>query len=315
MVISNLQKAVKKIATDNQSGATELTVKAIEIYLKYLKRSKVSSKNKILNELAEIGNLLRVAQPSLISITNIVELVADQAYTNAQKMNLYELKHTMFDYLTRLKSQIINAKKRIAKEALNLIPMDAVIITLSESATIEEIIKQAHLEHKISRVIILESRPLLEGLNMAERLLKIGLSVTVTVDAAMGFFCKEADLAIVGADTIQSDGSLVNKVGTYPLALTCSALKKPFYVACDTPKFSKHATYENPIKIETKLPTEIIGRRKLIGANVQNIYFDITPPKFITSIITEKGIFDPKNNGSKNRAVVTKNKKLSTHKI
>ncbi len=271
-----------------------LRVRATEIYLKYIECSKVSSKNEFFNELAEIGNLLRVAQPSMISIRNVVELVANQAYANAQKMNLSELKHTLFDYLTKLKSEIINAKKCIAKEALNLIPIGAVIITLSESETIEEIIKQAYLEHKISRVIILESRPLLEGLNMADRLLKIGLSVTVIVDAAMGFFCKEADLAIVGADTIESDGSLVNKVGTYPLALTCSALKKPFYVACDTSKFSKNATCENPIKIETKLPTEIIGRRKLIGADVQNIYFDITPPKFITSIITEKGIFDPK---------------------
>jgi translation initiation factor 2B subunit (eIF-2B alpha/beta/delta family) len=131
MVISNLQKAVKKIATDKRSGATELTVKAVEIYLKYLKLSKVGSKNKFLDELAEIGNLLRVAQPSMISITNIVELVADQAYTNAQKMNLSELKHIMSDYLIQLNSEIINAKKCIAKEALNLIPMDAVIITLS----------------------------------------------------------------------------------------------------------------------------------------------------------------------------------------
>jgi eIF-2B alpha/beta/delta-like uncharacterized protein len=295
MAISNLQRDVKKIAANNQSGATQLTIKAVKIYLKYLELSKVSSKNKFFEELAEIGNLLRVAQPSMISISNIVELVTNQAYTNAQKMNLSELKHTIFDYLTRLESEIINAKKRIAQEALRLIPMGAVIITLSESPTIEEIIKQAHLEHKISRVIILESRPLLEGLNMADRLLKIGLSVTVIVDAAMGFFCKEADLAIVGADTIQSDGSLVHKVGTYPLALTCSALKKPFYVASDTLKFSKTTTYEKPVEIKPKSSKEIINPKKLPGADVRNIYFDLTPSRYITCIITEKGAFMPTN--------------------
>jgi eIF-2B alpha/beta/delta-like uncharacterized protein len=295
MAISNLQKDVKKIAADNQSGATELTVKAIEIYLKYLEPLKVTRKNKFFEGLTEIGNLLRVAHPSMISISNIVELVANQAYANAQKMNLSELKHSIFDYLTRLESEIINAKKRIAEEALNLIPMGAVIITLSESATVEEIIKQAHLEHKISRVIILESRPLLEGLNMADRLLKIGLSVTVIVDAAMGFFCKEADLAIIGADTIQSDGSLVHKVGTYPLALTCSALKKPFYVASDTLKFSKTTTYEKPVEIKLKPSKEIINPKKLPGADVRNIYFDLTPSRYITCIITEKGAFMPTN--------------------
>lgn len=293
MVILNWQKAVNEIAKDKVSGATQLTIKAVKVYQVFVEQSKTINKEDFLVALSKIGTLLREAQPSMISIGNIVELVATQAYTNAPKMNSLDLKNDMLDYLTNLEFRILNSKQLIAQQATDLIPQGSVIITLSESSTVEEIIRQAHLAKKISRVIILESRPLLEGLHMAKRLLKFGISVTFIVDAAMGYFCKQADLAIVGADTVQSDQSVVNKVGTYPLALVCADLKKPFYVACDSIKFSKNATIQNPVKIQPKSSNEILGENELIGADIQNVYYDITSPEFISGVITEKGVTLP----------------------
>lgn len=300
MVILNWQKAVDEIANDKVSGATQLTIKAVKVYQVFVERLEIISKEDFLVELSRIGTILREAQPSMISISNIVELVAAQAHANAPKMNLLDLKNAMLDYLTRLEFRILNAKQLIAQQATNLIPQGSVIITLSESSTVEEIIRQAHLAKKISRVIILESRPLLEGLHMARRLLRMGVSVTFIVDAAMGYFCKQADLAIVGADTVQSDGSVVHKVGTYPLALVCADLKKPFYVACDSIKFSNRSIIQNPVKIQTKSPNEILDENDLIGADIQNVYYDITSPEFISGVITEKGVTLPNRAQIKN---------------
>lgn len=295
MAILNAQKIIDEIAQDNMSGAVALTVKAIEVYLKYIEDSKDLVKDEFLDGLINIGKSIQKAQPSIVSISNVVSLVNNQLYSNVQRMTNLEVKHFLSDYLNDLKSEILDARKKIAQEALKLIPPNAVVITISESSTVEEIIRLAFAKGRVSRIILPESRPLLEGINMAEKLLKIGVAVTVIVDAALGFFCKEADLAIVGADTVQKDGSILHKVGTYPLALACYDLKKPFYVACDSLKFSKTFTYNKPAEIVPKCASEIINPKKLTGADIRNVYFDITPAKYVTRLITEKGTMLPKD--------------------
>ncbi|MCK5627975.1 translation initiation factor eIF-2B [Candidatus Bathyarchaeota archaeon] len=290
---SELEEAIEAIARDKRSGATELSIKAVDIFKTYVENSTVSKKQFFLDDLSKLGNLLGTAQPSMIPISNVVELVITQADLKAKTLSLQKLKNSLLDSLEDLKTKITHAQSRIAEHALNFIPDNAAIITLSESRTILEILQQAKAEDKLSKVIIAESRPLLEGLRMANKLLKLDVPVTFIVDAAMGFFAKEADLAIVGADTIQNDGSLVHKVGTYLLAMACYDQNKPFYVACDTLKFSKATNYADPVTIDQKPPSEIINPKELFGANIRNTYFDVTPAKYVTRIITDKGIFLP----------------------
>lgn len=293
MTDSGLEKAVTELALDKCSGATALASKAIDIYVQYIEDSKVLGKKVFLGDLLHLGLLLAQAQPSMVSISNVVEFVSKQYSRNISETSLPELQILLRCSLIKFKTELMNAKTQIAQNARSCIPDNAVIITLSDSSTVEEVIKQAHFTNKVSRVIIAESRPLLEGLNLADRLIKVGIPVTVIVDAALGFFCKEADLAVVGADTIQKDGSLIHKVGTYPFALACHDLRKPFYVTCDTLKFSKKATCKKPVKIELKPPPEILSQNTIVGAEIRNIYFDMTPAKYITRIVTEKGIFLP----------------------
>jgi translation initiation factor eIF-2B subunit delta len=293
MTDSGLEKAVTELTLDKCSGATALASKAIDIYIQYIEDSKVLGKKVFLGDLLHLGLLLAQAQPSMVSISNVVEFVSKQYSRNISEKSLPELRILLRCSLVKFKTELMNAKKQLAQNALSCIPDNAVIITLSDSSTVEEVIKQAHFANKVSMVIIAESRPLLEGLNLADRLIKGGIPVTVIVDAALGFFCKEADLAVVGADTIQKDGSLIHKVGTYPFALACHDLRKPFYVTCDTLKFSKTATCKKPVKIELKPPAEILSQNTIVGAEIRNIYFDMTPAKYITRIVTEKGIFSP----------------------
>jgi eIF-2B alpha/beta/delta-like uncharacterized protein len=288
-----LEKQVKDMSVDKSSSATELAIQAVKVFVEYVEVSGGLGKDTFYEGLARLSDLLRKAQPSMTSIGNVVDIVGNQIAINSDKMSLSEFRTNMTNSLSRLQVEIANSRKLIAKCAMSLIPHKATIITHSDSSTVQEVIKQAHANNKVSRVIIPESRPLLEGLKVADLLLEWGIPVTVIVDAAMGFFCREADIALVGADTTQSDGSVVHKVGTYLLAMACSDLKKPFYVACDTLKFSKTATYKQPVKIESKPPSEIINQSKLVGADIRNVYFDITPPKYITRIVTEKGIFFP----------------------
>jgi translation initiation factor eIF-2B subunit delta len=289
MNISELEKAVAEVKLDTQAGATALTLKTIDIYRQYVEQTMVSCKLSFLRDLEQLEIMLKSIQPSMASLSNVIDIISRCAAEN-QCLSLFDLKKSLMTLLINLKTDIFKAKAQIVQNVLGFFPEQAVVITLSESSIIEEVIIQAYAAKKVSRVIIAESRPLCEGLHFANKLIKIGIPVTVIVDAALGFFCKDVDLAIVGADTIQSDGSVINKVGTYTLALACHDLKKPLYVACDTLKFSKTRNPNNLIKIETKPPEEIVDLASLPGADIKNIYFDVTPLKYLTCIVTEKGV-------------------------
>ena len=284
---------MQEITLDNGSGANKLALKTIDIFQNYFKNAATKDKKDFLRNLSKLARLIQEAQPSMTAIKNISQMILKKTGTELANLELQTHRDCMLDFLAYLKTELVTARNRIAKNALKVIPDNATIITLSDSSTVQEIAKQAHRRNRIAKVIIPESRPLSEGIRTAEELLKIGVPVMVIIDAAMGFFCREADLAIVGADTIQNDGSVVHKVGTYLLALACNEYQIPFYVAGDSLKISKTTDYDNPIRIEEKSSSEIIKETELLKAEVKNIYFDITPARLIRGIITEKGILSP----------------------
>lgn len=162
------------------------------------------------------------------------------------------------------------------------------------------VIRYAWYEGKKIHVITTETRPVLQGarLNVWE-LKKEGIPFTLITDGMPGLVFKKgmADLAIVGADRIILTGHTANKIGTYMVALAAWDNEKPFYVAAPTSTIQP-VTDPESIVIEERSPEEV---RKVMGkypitlpdVNVYNPSFDVTPPRYITAIITEKGIAYP----------------------
>jgi translation initiation factor 2B subunit (eIF-2B alpha/beta/delta family) len=138
---------------------------------------------------------------------------------------------------------------------------------------------------------------LLEGRTLAAKLAQLGFEVNLIIDAAMGRFCSEADIAICGADTVLANGSILNKVGTYPLALCCAnyARQVPFVVASSTTKFSYPSLRDNyaPI-INQQPPEEILKNWQTTEVLPRNEYFEIVPQELVSALITEKGVISQK---------------------
>jgi translation initiation factor 2B subunit (eIF-2B alpha/beta/delta family) len=176
------------------------------------------------------------------------------------------------------------ASLKISENAKKLVE-NRRVITHSCSSTVIEILKA-----KGVNVIVSESRPLYEGRRVARELSEFGIPVTLITDASVGYFASKADIALVGADTILADGSLVNKMGTYLLALSSRKSNVPFYVACELDKLSSYSPRE--IELEEKEASEVLSE-KLPNVTIRNIYFDITPAELVTKIITEKGMMEP----------------------
>ncbi len=101
----------------------------------------------------------------------------------------------------------------------------------------------------------------------------------------MGAYISRAALVLVGADSIRPDGAVVNKIGTYALALAARDVGIPFYAACETLKI---AASSFPLAFEEMDPAEILADA-IPGVTMHNPYFDLTPARLVSGIVTERG--------------------------
>jgi methylthioribose-1-phosphate isomerase len=155
-------------------------------------------------------------------------------------------------------------------------------------------------------VYVSETRPWLQGSRLTTwELQQEEIPHQLIVDSASGYlFSQElVDAVIVGADRIAANGDVANKIGTYEKALLAHVHKKPFYVAAPTATFDLDTPSGETIIIEERPGKEVrtvIGRLPTGGmgpvqvapdqTNALNPVFDITPAKYVTGFITEKGV-------------------------
>jgi translation initiation factor eIF-2B subunit delta len=184
-----------------------------------------------------------------------------------------------------IKTSIIATKKTV-KNAAALIGNNKTIFTHSYSSTVLQTF--THLSRQNLKVIITEARPLCEGYKLAEKLSELQIPTTLITDAQAGLFVRKADMVLVGADSILSDFSTVNKAGTYLIALSAYDNNIPFYVCCE--KYKQILPNSEQPELEIMNPAELKAP-VLPYVSVENIYFEITPAKFITGWINEDGVF------------------------
>ncbi|AWR96347.1 S-methyl-5-thioribose-1-phosphate isomerase [Acidianus sulfidivorans JP7] len=148
-------------------------------------------------------------------------------------------------------------------------------------------------------VIAPETRPWLQGSRLTVyELMTEGIPVTLISDTAVGLvmYKNMVNSVMVGADRILSDGHVYNKIGTFKEAVIAHELGIPFYVLAPMSTFDLKNSV-NDIVIEERDPDEVRTVRGVPiapeGVKVYNPVFDVTPPKYITGIITENGIIYP----------------------
>lgn len=168
------------------------------------------------------------------------------------------------------------------------------------------VIRMAHKKHKDIFVYVDETRPRFQGARLtAFELEQEGIPHAIITDGAAGFYFwkKEIDLVITGADRVCLNGDIANKIGTYEKAILAHEHKIPFYIAAPLTTFDFTCKEGRDIPIEIREEEEIkyINGSCIAnpGSPALNPSFDITPAKYITGIITHKGIFKPKEAAQK----------------
>lgn len=250
-----------------QLGASEVTLSLIS------RLKGASSKEK--RELCH--NFLK-KYPEMILLQNFGRLIL-------QRLNK---SREMTSYLERFQKKIKSSNEIISQKSSENLPKNATVITLSKSSTVLAVLEQ--VSHQINEVRVLESRPVLEGRAMSKSIAEMGIDVKIIADAAAGLFIEDVDLAIIGADAILPEGHVVNKIGSFPLALLCQWAEKPFFVVSS---LLKTDIYHIGVDLEERSPEELWeGNPK--GVSPINIYFERVPRSLLTGVWCEKGIISPK---------------------
>jgi eIF-2B alpha/beta/delta-like uncharacterized protein len=159
------------------------------------------------------------------------------------------------------------------------------------------VIRHAWYSGKKIKVIATETRPMLQGARLTVwELKKEGIPVTLISDNMVGYVMSKGLVSkvFVGADRILRSGHVINKIGTYTLAVLAHYHKIPFYAVAPTSTIDPVSRLEDVV-IEERNPDEV---RKILGkllitipdVDVINPAFDITPPHFVSGIVTEKGL-------------------------
>ncbi len=287
---------VTKIINDIKSlriqGAHEISKAGIQCLKITAKKSSAKTKGKLISELKNIIKKLmkaRPTEPELHRNINTVLIKAEHYESeNPEITKKYIIR--LCDDLIRQSETILT---KIATFGANQIQNDETILTHCHSHDVVAIFKEAKRQGKKFTVIVTETRPKNQGLITAKELLKSKIKVIYCIDSAIGHVMKKADKVIVGCDAILADGSIVNKIGTFPMALVAKAFGKPFIVAGETMKFDPKTIQGIPEPIEQRDIHEIINPSKIRRAKIINPAFDITPSDYIEFLITERGIMKP----------------------
>ena len=139
------------------------------------------------------------------------------------------------------------------------------------------------------KIFVLESRPLLEGRNTAKILSKY-FKTTLIIDAAMGKFLEKTDLVLIGVDSILIDGSIINKIGSYPLTALSKLKNIEVYAVGDSYKYNLRSHYGYEILVEEKLSSEVYDIKEDTNIDVVNYYFEVIPSEYISGIISDLGV-------------------------
>ncbi len=260
-------------------------------------------------QLKGIASRLAATRPTAVNLFWALDRM--QAYAAAHREeSTDQIKRGLIEESQRVLEEDIAVNKAIGTWGEALIPDGARILTHCNAGalatggygTATAPLRVAVEEGKRIHVYADETRPVLQGARLtAWELMQDGIPVTLITDnmAAQLMRRKMIDLAIVGTDRTVRNGDVANKIGTYGVAVLCRAHRIPFYVAAPISSIDFSLATGKKIPIEERAPEEVThirGQRIAPeGVRVANPAFDVTPARLVTAIITEKGVFRPRD--------------------
>lgn len=278
------EQGLAQVRDDRTRGAAELARVCLRLLVDSALTIAATSTADWRCSLMERAERLAECRPSMAAIRHLVECWQAAAIPPVSALPLDEARRIAAAVGHDLIEQSRQATEQAAEQLARFLGAGRVLMTHSLSSTIMRVFTR--LAAQGVTAIVTESRPLYEGRRLAERLSALDISTTLITDAQMGLFVARAHAVVVGADSRLPDGSLINKAGTYLLALAARDQGVPFYVCSERFK-QRQPAWGDPV-FEQMNPGEL-DAPGWAGVTVENVYFDRTPARLISRWFDEQG--------------------------
>ena len=306
---SDYQSVARAIETMVVRGAPAIGVTAAFGLAIAAKQHQSNAPRTFLANLRIAGEYLIQARPTAVNLAWAVNQLLAIATALANKDTLpTDIAAELLAQAQSLYQADIAVCKQLGAYAQELIPNPANVIhhcntgalAAVDYGTAIGVIRIAHEQGKKIHVFLDETRPRLQGASLSAYEMKaFKIPHTVIVDGASGYVMstRKIDACIVGCDRVAANGDVANKIGTYNLALVAHAHSVPFYVACPTSTLDMSLDSGAKISIEARAAAEVthVKGQQITpdDTTVFNPAFDVTPAKYVTALLTEKGVVYP----------------------
>jgi len=271
-----------------------------------------ANRDEFLKKLQDVIDAIAATRPTARNLFLALERLKKTA--EAAK-NTTHIKQALVDEAIKIHTEEADATRHLSLFGAELIKDGMTVLThcntgplaTSGYGTALGVIITAQEQGKKIKVLVTETRPLLQGARLTTwELQKAGVPVTLITDSMAGYFMKlgKVDRVITGADRIAANGDIANKIGTYMLAVLAKENKIPFYIAAPISTIDISLKTGDEIPIEERKSEEITHIQGVPivpeGISAANPAFDVTPHRYITAIITDRGIIkEPYGEGIK----------------
>jgi methylthioribose-1-phosphate isomerase len=302
-------EVAKAIKTMVIRGAPAIGVAAAMGIALGMEKSKATGTRQFATEFQKTCDLMAGTRPTAVNLFWAIERMKRSFSEGALAgESVEQLKTRLRVEAERIHDEDVASCKAIGSYGATLIPDGARILTHCNAGALATagygtalgVIRGAIEAGKRVRVLADETRPFLQGSRLtAWELLKDGIDTTIITDNMAGtlMYGGEIDVVVVGADRIAANGDTANKVGTYTVAILAKEHGIPFYVAAPWSTIDLAIADGSEIPIEERAAREVthVGGNQLApdGAGIRNPAFDVTPHKYITAIVTDRGLFTP----------------------
>jgi methylthioribose-1-phosphate isomerase len=255
-------------------------------------------------DLDQISDVIGKTRPTAVNLFWAIRRM-QQKFETLQTLSVGEIKLAIVEEAVRMHAEDIAINQAMGKHGAALMPSTGSVLTHCNAGALATagygtalgVIRAAVEQGKKIHVYADETRPFLQGSRLtAWELVKDGIPTTVISDNMSGAMMRQGKIGavIVGADRIAANGDVANKIGTYTVAVLAKEHGIPFYVAAPISTVDLETSDGSKIPIEQRNPAEvttIAGKRMTPeGVQIENPAFDVTPAKYVTAIVTERGI-------------------------
>jgi len=282
-MFEEIRETARKIKSLEIQGATSVAIRGVRAIRKELEKDlSLLDREEFYKE---IENLKR-ARPTEPMLRNSIDIAIDIIRNSGRK--------EVIERLYELEKILINSSEEISEIAKNFIENGFKIYTHCHSSTVAKTLIKAKKEGKDFIVYNTETRPKYQGRKTAKELVENGIKVIHFVDFALNHYIREVDVIFLGADSILSNGSFINKVGSSIIAILAEKYDIPLYSLASLLKVNFSSISGVREKIEERDFREVwdFSNKYL---TIKNPAFDLVYYKYVNGFFTERGLINPAN--------------------